>query len=128
VAIADMLQRGLLRAVGRGDIDEFLAGDGLRVLFCAGSNSHKTDAHDVAVALREVLKDYRGDVAAGLIAGDEPELHARFRVLVLPSLVLLLAGQVLEVVPRVRDWKDYAEAFQRYLGAPRREPSVELQS
>jgi hydrogenase-1 operon protein HyaE len=98
------------------------------VLFFAGSNSRRNDAHDVAVALREVLKDYRDEVAAALVTRDEAELQPRFRVSVLPSLVLVVGGEILEVLPRVRDWADYIQAFQRYLGAPQRGPSVELSS
>ena len=126
--IADMLQQGLLQRVDAGNIDRFLAGQGLHVLFFAGSRSQRSDAHDVAVALRELLKDYRGSVSAGLVAGDEAQLQPRFRVLVLPSLVLVLGGETLEIVPRVRDWGDYVQAFQRYLGAPGRVPIVELRS
>ncbi len=118
-AIADMLAQGLLEEVNAGNIAGFIAGDGLRVLFFAGPHNQRSDAHDVAVALREVLKDYRGRVTAGLVAADEAALQPRFRVLVLPSLVLLIQGEVLEILPRVRDWSDYVEAFQRYLGAPR---------
>lgn len=128
VAIADMLQQGLLQEVNAGNITDFLAGSGLHVLFFAGSNSQRSDAHDVAVALREVLKDYRDSVTAGLVVQDEAELQPRFRILVLPSLVLILDGQVLEILPRVRDWGDYVQAFQRYLGAPQRASSVELLS
>jgi hydrogenase-1 operon protein HyaE len=128
VAISDMLQQGLLQEVNAGDIDSFLAGQGLHVLFFAGSNSRKSDAHDVAVALREVLKDYRDEVAAALVTRDEAELQPRFRVSVLPTLVLVVGGEILEILPRVRDWADYVQAFQRYLGAPQRGPSVELSS
>ncbi len=77
------------------------------------------DAHDVAVALREILKDYGGQVAAALVEQSaENALQPRFRVLVSPSLVLAYRGETLEVIPRVRDWSDYARAFQRYLGSP----------
>ncbi len=116
--LSDMLAVGLLQPVDGTSIDSFLAGQGLRVLFFPGGNSHRRDAHDVAVALREVLKDYRGKIEAGLVSANEAELQPRFRVLVLPSLVLLLGGEILELVPRVRDWADYVQIFQRYLGSP----------
>lgn len=119
IAISDMLERGVLQAVDAAGIDTFLAGEGLHVLFFAGSNSHRGDSHDVAVALREVLKDYSGGVNAGLVAqADEADLQPRFRILALPSLALVLGGDTLEVIPRVRDWSDYAQAFRRYLGEP----------
>ena len=52
-------------------------------------------------------------------------VQPRFRVLVTPSLVLLLAGATLEVIPRVRDWSDYTAAFRRYLGSPRARAATE---
>jgi hydrogenase-1 operon protein HyaE len=119
IAIEDMLDSGLLQSVNSGNVEDYLAREGLGVLFFAGGNKQRSDAHDVAVALREILKDYRGLVHAGLVADDHSaQLQPRFRVLVCPSLVLVHGGETLEVIPRVRDWADYARAFQRYLGNP----------
>ena len=119
IAINDMLETGLLTSINNANIDDFLSREGLGVLFFAGSNSQRADSHDVAVALREILKDYRGQVHAGLIdQQDSAELQPRFRVIVAPSLILVHGGETLEVIPRVRDWADYARAFQRYLGDP----------
>ena len=126
VAIADMLESGLLQRVGAGGLEAFLAGDGLRVLFFAGGAARRPDAHDVAVALREILREYGGSIRAALVEeADEAALQPRFRVLVTPSLVLLLAGATLEVIPRVRDWSDYTAAFRRYLGSPRARAATE---
>ena len=127
-ALSGLLQQGLLQPVDATNVDSFLAGQGLKVLFFAGSKSHRRDAHDVAVALREVLKDYRGSVSAGLVSADEAGLQPRFRILVLPSLVLVLGGEILEIVPRVRDWVDYLQVFQRYLGPPGSVPATEAQA
>ncbi len=119
IAINDMLEHGLLQRVDASNLDTFLQEEGLQVLFFAGSKSQRSDAHDVAVALREVLKDYGGAVRAGLVAEeDETDLQPRFRILALPSLALVLDGETLEVIPRVRDWSDYVRAFRRYLGTP----------
>jgi hypothetical protein len=125
-AVDDMLATGLLQRVSADSLEQFLAGDVLGVLFFAGGKSHRADAHDVAVALREIIKDYAGSVRAGLVEEeDEAELQPRFRVLVSPSLALVHGGATLEVIPRVRDWSDYARAFQRYLGNPRRADAME---
>ena len=118
-AVDQMLESGALCRVGAEDLDEFLAGDQLAVLFFAGGKSQRGDAHDVAVALREILRDYPGGIRAGLVEpSEETDLQPRFRVLVAPSLALVHGGSTLEVIPRVRDWSDYAGAFQRYLGPP----------
>ncbi len=119
----------MLQRLEAGNLDDFLAGEGLRVLFFAGDNSRRGDAQDVAVALREVLKDYPEKVAAGLVQqADESALQARFRVLAFPSLALVLEGETLEVIPRVRDWSDYAQAFRRYLGNAAGPSTVENQT
>jgi len=119
IAIENMLERGLLERLTTDSLDDFLASDRLCVLFFAGGNSQRSDAHDVAVALREVLREYPGSVRAGLVdEAQGSEWQQRFRVLVSPSLVLAHAGSTLEVIPQVRDWADYSRAFQRYLGPP----------
>lgn len=119
--IDEMVAGGVIDVVDGGQLDDFLAAPGLRVLLFCGAHAHSRETHDVAVALRELLKDYAGDIRAGVVAtGDDPALHGRFRVLVTPSLVLVLGGEILEVLPGVRDWADYTATFQRYLGVPRR--------
>jgi len=117
IAITDMLERGVLQTVDTTSLESFLAGPGLQVLFFAGPGNQHGDSHDVAVALREVLKEYKNGVTAALVeAADEAQLQARFRVLTLPSLALCVGGETLEVIPGVRDWGDYIRAFRRYLG------------
>jgi Hydrogenase-1 expression protein HyaE len=117
IAIADMLERGVLQTVDSANVDSFLAGPGLRVVFFAGPGNQHGDSHDVAVALREVLKEYKDGLSAALVAAaHEAKLQSRFRVLTLPSLALCVGGDTLEVIPGVRDWSDYSRAFRRYLG------------
>ena len=117
IAIADMLERGVLQTVDSTNVDSFLAGPGLRVVFFAGPGNQHGDSHDVAVALREVLKEYKDGLSAALVAAaHEAQLQSRFRVLTLPSLALCVGGDTLEVIPGVRDWSDYSRAFRRYLG------------
>jgi len=129
IAIENMLERGLLERLTTDSLDDFLASDRLCVLFFAGGKSQRSDAHDVAVALREVLRDYPGSVQAGLVDEvQESELQPRFRVLVSPSIALVHGGATLEVIPRVRDWADYARAFQRYLGPPTKMTAKEVRA
>lgn len=118
--IDDMVADGAVEALDAGNVDNFLAGGGVRALLFCGKQSHCRETHDVAVALRELLKEYAGDLQAGaVVSADDPAMHTRFRVLATPSLVLVLAGEILEVLPGVRDWADYSAACARYLGAPR---------
>ena len=118
-AIDDMLERRMLERLSADALDAFVEGEGLRVLFFSGTKAHRREAHDVAVALREFIKDYGTQFQAAVVATeDEAALHARFRVQILPSLVFVVGGEALEIVPGVKDWAVYSAAFQRYLGAP----------
>lgn len=114
-AIEQMLAADQLSTVDAQSIETFCAGPELRVLLFAGLPKRSSEAQDVAVALRELMREF--SVSAALVAEhDESALQSDFRVAVLPSLVLVVDGQVLEVVPGVRDWVDYQRAFERYLG------------
>jgi hypothetical protein len=113
--IADMTSTGLLQIAGPDGIEDFLARPGLCLLFFAGGRQHSRETHDVAVALREMLKEYPAQLHAALIEHDD-QLRERFRVINTPSLVFVVGGKVQEVLPGVRDWSDYSAAFARYLG------------
>lgn len=114
-----MLDRGLLTRVDDTTVDGFLADEGLCLLFFAGPRSVRREAHDVAVALRELLQSYGPALRAALVdPAAETALVQRFRAQATPSLVFIAGGETLEVMPRVRDWADYADAFRRFLGAP----------
>jgi hypothetical protein len=114
---AHMLSDGSLTPVDESNADEFLAGRELRVLFFSGPNAVRREAHDVAVALRELLRSYAGQLVAGHVDDEStPALQERFRVTATPCIVFAIAGEVLEVMPRVRDWSEYSAAFGRYLG------------
>ena len=124
-AIADMLASGLLQALNEDTLESFLENDGLALLFFTGGPKRRRESHDVAVALREILKEYPGMVQAALLEDDlEKSQQERFRVLTPPSMVFIAGGRTLEVVPGVRDWADYERAFQRYLGAPVQEANA----
>lgn len=124
VALTDGIDRaveaGAFERLDETGVDAWLAGDGLRVVLFAGPAKRQRDAHDVAIALRELLKTYAGEARAAVFAADvEAAQMGRFRVAISPSLALCVGGAVVEVVPGVRDWADYAAVFRRYLGAPK---------
>ena len=116
-----LVAEGLLTPLSTANVDAFIDSEGLCVLFAAGPRSVRRESHDVAVALRELLREYGTAVRAGLISDEpEPGLAARLRVSATPCLTFAIGGEVLEALPRVRDWADYRAAFQRYLGNPDR--------
>lgn len=107
-------------------LDEWLAAEpGLAVLLFSGVSKGRPEGHDAAVALRECQRLYPGLFRLGVVDdADEDRLKGRFRVIVLPSIVFLSGGEVLQVVPRIRDWAEYAELFRTYLGTPPRKASA----
>ena len=112
-----MVDEGVLEAVDALQVDHFLARPGLSLLFFGGGNAVRRESHDVAVALRELLRDYTGALNAAWVEPDaDGALQSRFRVAATPCLVLCAGDQIVEVVPRVRDWAEYSALFQRYLG------------
>lgn len=108
-------------AVTKANVDAWLREDpSFKALLFAGVNNDRIEGHDVAVALREMLRLYPQCLSVGVVeTTDEMRIKDRFGVIVLPTLVILNRGEVLERMPRVRNWSDYAELFTRYLGKPR---------
>lgn len=105
--------------VAAATVQAFTGRSGPAVLFLTGDTTQRPEGNDVAVVVREFL---RGPQGAGLRLGlverrDEAEVMKQFGVLVLPALVLLRDGQVLEIVARMRDWSVYAQAFSRLVEA-----------
>ena len=69
-----MLKAQQIVPVDADSIEAFLAGDGLRLLFFAGPRSVRRESHDVAVALRELLRSYGAAVRAALIDAEAEAL------------------------------------------------------
>jgi len=81
-----------------GTVDGFLAAGSPEhaLLFFTGDPVQRPEAADVARAA-------------------EPALMPRFRVAVLPSLVVTRGTDPVGVLPRVRDWSDYLARIEVYL-------------
>ena len=115
----------LLALPGAGRVDaagvEGFVGKASRcVLFITGDTVQRPEAADVGVVLREVLKGLPAahDIRVGVVArSDEGAVMKKYGVVVLPALVLLRDGQVVDILARMRDWDDYARAFAK-LAAP----------
>ena len=100
-AIADMLATGMLATVDPDSIDGFVSAPGLKLLFFAGGKTHSRETHDVAVALREKLREYPGQLSAALVENGN-SLQQRFRVLTAPSLVFMWADRYRRWCPGFR--------------------------
>jgi thioredoxin-like negative regulator of GroEL len=68
----------------------------------------------VASVVREVLRQYTGRVALGLVdRRDETAVMAKTGVVVLPAVAFVADGRTVDVVARMRDWGAYAQAAER---------------
>jgi hydrogenase-1 operon protein HyaE len=101
-----------------GTVDGFLAAGSPEhaLLFFTGDPVQRPEAADVAVILPELLAAFAPRLRAAVIArAAEPALMPRFRVAVLPSLVVTRGTDPVGVLPRVRDWSDYLARIEVYL-------------
>lgn len=119
-AIDQMIRSGAADRIDQAAIDDWMAADGaLAALLFTGRAKRRPEGHDVAVALRELARQYGPSFRVGVVADeDEDALMRRFGVILLPSVVYFVGGAPIEKMPRIRDWSDYADAARRYLGAP----------
>jgi hydrogenase-1 operon protein HyaE len=91
------------------------------LLFFTGDPAERTETHDVAVVLPELLDAFPERLRAAVVTREaEAALKARFHVQVVPSLVVTRGAIPLGVMPKIRDWSDYIATIERCLapGAP----------
>ena len=119
-AVADLIDAGAPHVEEETVLDELLRAPKVLALLFVDGRRHRRECHDVAVALRECLKSYPSTLQAGIVPEATTALDVRCRVVSRPTLVLMHAGEVIEVICGVRDWSDYAVALGRYLGEPER--------
>ena len=106
--IRALTERSGLPVLDAGTVDAFLAATPHALLFFTGDPAQRTEAADVAVVLPELLAAFAGRLRAAVIARTaEAALTPRFRVAVLPSLVVTRGADPVGVLPRIRDWSDY---------------------
>lgn len=119
-AIDQIVRSGAAARIERGDAEDWTAACGaLSALLFAGRAKRRPEGHDVAVALRELARQYGPSFRVGVVADeDEDALMRRYGVTVLPSVVYFVGGAQIEKMSRIRDWSEYAEAARRYLGPP----------
>jgi hydrogenase-1 operon protein HyaE len=101
-------------------IDAFLAGAQVelahRIVFFAGDPNQRSETHDVAVILPQLLEAFSGRLRAAIIAASaEDALKERFHVRVFPSLVVTRGSEPIGVFPKVYDWSDYILRIEKLL-------------
>lgn len=118
--IRTLAERAGLPVLEAGSVEAFLAprpGRTLHtLLFFTGDPAQRSETADVAVVLPELLRVFKGRLRAAIIArAAEPALAPRFRVVVMPSLVMTRGPDPVCVLPRIRDWPVYLAEITRGL-------------
>jgi hydrogenase-1 operon protein HyaE len=113
-----LAQHPAAEVVRRANYAEFLQRYPRALLFFTGDLGQRPEAHDVAIVARELLKQYSGRIALGLVdRRDETALMAKSGVVVLPALAFVADGRTVDVVARMRDWTAYAQAASKLYAA-----------
>ncbi|HXW10840.1 MAG TPA: hypothetical protein VD737_09500 [Steroidobacteraceae bacterium] len=100
--------------VRRSGLQDFLARHPRALLFFTGDLARNPEGRDVAIVVRELLRQYAGRVALGLVdRRDETAVMAKTGVVVLPAVAFVADGRTVDVVARMRDWGAYAQAAER---------------
>lgn len=92
--------------------DRYLDADwrGLTALFFTGDVAKRPESADVAVVLRELLKQYKGVLRVGVVdRKSEPRLIRQAHAVMLPSLSFFAGRAHLETIPKIQDWAVYAQ-------------------
>jgi hydrogenase-1 operon protein HyaE len=102
--------------VDETSIDAFLARAPHSLLFFAGDPAQRSETHDVAVILPQVLAAFAGRLPAAIVTPSaENALARRFLVGVYPSLVVTRGAEPVGVLPKVWDWADYLSRIDAWL-------------
>jgi hydrogenase-1 operon protein HyaE len=104
--------------VRRSSLPDFLARHPRALLFFTGDLAQNPEGRDVAIVVRELMRQHAGQLALGLVdRRDETAVMAKTGVVVLPAVAFVADGRTVDVVARMRDWGAYAQAAQRLFSA-----------
>ena len=110
--------------------EEFVANDGMNVLFFPGEPTTVKDATDVAVVLPELVDAFDGQLNPGVVTdtfGDGKDLKRRYGFSHFPALVFVRGGEYVGAICRIQDWAAYLEQISNLLVAPpRRAPGFSI--
>ena len=105
------------------NLQEFIDGPGVVVLFFTGDPKQNRETNDVAVVLPELVRAFDGRLRAGVVARSaEKELQARYGFRRWPALVFVQEAGYLGTITGMQNWEDYLREVQTLLDAEPREP------
>jgi hydrogenase-1 operon protein HyaE len=105
--------------------DEFVAQQGMNVVFFPGDPQTVRDATDVAVVLPELVKAFEGRLRPGVVTdtfGDGMQLKRQYGFAEYPALVFIRDGGYVGALTRVQDWTDYLSKISDLFTAPTKRP------
>lgn len=107
-------------SIDEASIEAFLApaqNEGTHaILFFTGDPTQRSETHDVAIILPQLVEAFAGRLRAAIVArASEAALKTRFNVCVFPSLVVMRGSEPLGVLPKVYDWSDYLSRIEKLL-------------
>jgi hydrogenase-1 operon protein HyaE len=105
--------------------DSFVATPGMNVLFFPGDPATVKDATDVAVVLPELVREFAGQLNAGVVTdtfGDGKALKRHYGFTNYPALVFARDGEYVGAISRIQDWAEYLARIDSLLSAPPKRP------
>ena len=110
--------------------EEFVAHNGMNVLFFPGDPATVRDATDVAVVLPELEQAFGGQLRPGVVVdtfGDGKILKRQYGFREYPALVFVRSGEYVGAITRVQDWSAYLDQVSSLLAAaPQRAPGFSI--
>jgi len=107
--------------IDAGNHDEFVATEGMNVLFFPGDPNTVKDATDVAVVLPELVAAFGEQLNPGVVTdtfGVGKALKRKYGFSYFPSLVFVRGGEYVGTISRIQDWGDYLDQVSELLVAP----------
>lgn len=96
--------------------EALLADGALVALLFAGDPEKRPEANDIAVILPELQKTFGNRFQVGLVTPQgEKALSDRFEVRVFPTLLLMRGLDIVERIPRLKDWQIYRGLVAKFL-------------
>ena len=110
--------------------DDFVAAQGMNVLFFPGDPTTIKDATDVAVVLPELMKVFEGQLKPGVVTdtfGDGTALKRQYGFSHFPALVFVRASEYVGAICRIQDWAEYLDKISDLIVAPpKRAPGFKI--
>ncbi len=105
------------------NLQDFIKGPGVFVLFFTGDPNQNRETNDVAVVLPELVSAFDGKLRPGVVSRSaEKELQARYGFRRWPALVFVQEDGYLGAITGMQNWEDYLRKVEALLKAEPREP------